>query len=72
MIQIYVYNRICTMYNVYSYSRRGENLVLVLKCHEKERKLGRLAMVEIEKWKHYSTYKYITDAYMCICKLQCI
>ena len=60
------------MYNVYSYSRQGENLVLVLKCHEKERKLGTLAMVEIEKWKHYSTYKYITDAYMCICKLQCI
>ena len=42
-------NRICTMYNVYSYSRQGENLVLVLKCHEKERKLGRQAMVEIDR-----------------------
>ena len=58
MILIYVYNRICTMYNVYSYSRRGENLVLVLKCHEKERKLGRLAMVEIDIY-IYIIYIYI-------------
>ena len=50
MIQMHMYNRICTMYNVYSYSRQGENLVLVLKCHEKERKLGRQAMVEIDRY----------------------
>ena len=49
MIQINMYNKICTMYDVYSYSRRGDNLVLVFKCHEKERKLGRQAMVEIDR-----------------------
>ena len=42
-------NKICTMYDIYSYSRRGDNLVLVFKCHEKERKLGRQAMVEIDR-----------------------